>query len=177
MERTSALDIMLSSSSPNSSSSFFDGPSLPPPKMPPATSYAARSRHAQQFRRGQRCADRARAPLSSLTEMSAGSLYVMHYCSVLQDLTNLCTAGVLHSHSATISGTIPASSLPPPVAVAAGGVLSSLFAGRPVCRKLFPAAYACPKRSARRAGNTIMKLAWHCSACSISLCPGIVPPA
>ena len=33
---TSALDIMLSSSSPNSSSSFLEEPFPPPPKIPPA---------------------------------------------------------------------------------------------------------------------------------------------
>ena len=46
VQRTSALDIMLSSSSPNSSSSFLDGPFPPPPKMPPATSYTVRLEHA-----------------------------------------------------------------------------------------------------------------------------------
>ena len=92
-ERASALDIMLSSSSPNSSSSFFDGPFPPPPKMPPATSYAVRQEHAQRSRRGQRCADRPRAPLSHLTVRQADCMS-QPTAQVLQDLMYVRTAGV-----------------------------------------------------------------------------------
>ena len=168
VERASALDSMLSSSSPNSSSSFFDGPSPPPPKMPPAISYAIRSGHALPSRHGHRCGvltGHEHHWATSLGGQQADCI-TWTFAWVLQVLINMRTAGVSIGWFTQCLWARPASSLPPPVAVAARGVLSSLFAERPVCRKLLPAAYACPKRSARRAGITMMKLAGHCSACT-----------